>query len=248
MSVNTTPSLVTVGDRTASEPRILADLLAGSGVALAAGCTVAGAVAAEILTPALPRARRTEYRWHAERAVGPDDTFTVESVVTRVAGNRIERYVRLLDDAGSVRESGTETWLLDSPEDAAPTPELDFCTAEWGAALRDSLESDRDFTSSLSTWDGTIGLRCGDRELHLRIYKGRIVDVTRRTPHGATFTFVAPAHTWVDLVLSDGNDFMRRAISGEFSSTGDGYEYLRLTKPLNTIITHARALARKARS
>ncbi len=72
--------------------------------------------------------------------------------------------------------------------------------------------------------------------------------MTRRVPHGATFTFVAPAHTWVDLVLSDTDDFMRRAISGEFSSSGDGYEYLRLTKPLNTIIAHARLIARKANS
>ena len=167
-------------------------------------------------------------------------------MITRVSGRTARRFIRLVDATGAVRESGTETWTFD--DDKPTVAELDFCTPAWGALLAESLSEDREFTSSLSTWDGTIGLRSGEIELHLRVYKGRIVDVTRRTPHGATFTFVASDQAWADLVLSEENDFMRRAIRGEFSSTGDGYEYLRLTKPLNTIIGHARALARKARS
>ncbi len=49
-------------------------------------------------------------------------------------------------------------------------------------------------------------------------------------------------------MLSDTDDFMRRALRGEFSSAGNGYEYLRLTKPLHAIIMNARAMAREVHS
>lgn len=236
---------VIVGERTVSEPATVSDVLSGAGVVVPSGSLTSGALAAELLVPPLG-GNRSRVVWSADAPVPHDAVVVADSVITRVAGRTVQRYVRLLDESGSVRESGTETWTFGS--DLPTVPELDFCTSGWGALLADSLSVDPEFTSSLSTWDGTIGLRSGETELHLRIYKGRIVDVTRRTPHGATFTFVAPDHAWVDLVSSEENDFMRRAIRGEFSSTGDGYEYLRLTKPLNTIIGHARALARKARS
>ncbi|MFF3181592.1 hotdog fold domain-containing protein [Rhodococcus pyridinivorans] len=246
MSAHTVIRPLTVGDRTASEPCTVADVLTASGTVAPANSPVLGALAVASLVPSVPGGVPSGFDWNAHDPVSASDVVSADTVITRVSGRTARRYVRLVDQAGTVRESGTETWTFD---DEQPTvPELDFCTPAWGALLAESLSEDRDFTSSLSTWDGTIGLRSGEIELHLRIYKGRIVDVTRRTPHGATFTFVASDHAWTDLVLSEENDFMRRAIRGEFSSTGDGYEYLRLTKPLNTIIGHARALARKARS
>jgi hypothetical protein len=248
MSTEATRELVAVGNRTATRPQVVAETLTAAGVSLPARSALIGAATADVTAPAVPGARRIGTRWNAEQFVESTESVSVETVITRITGDRVERHVALRDANGALRESGTETWCLDDRADAPVAPELDFCSVEWGNLLSDSLEGDRGFTSSLSTWDGTIGLRCGDRELHLRMYKGDIVDVSRRTPHGATFTFVAPAHTWVDLVLSDTDDFMRRAISGEFSSTGDGYEYLRLTKPLNTIIAHARLIARKANS
>ncbi|OLL19548.1 MULTISPECIES: hypothetical protein [unclassified Rhodococcus (in: high G+C Gram-positive bacteria)] len=242
--MSTTLNTLRVGDRTAGSGRMAADLLAESGIVLPTGTFALGTVAAELLTPPVPAAHRTGLRWTAITPVTAVDRIRSEAVVTRVEGTTAERFVRVLDAAGAVREEGTETWRLATPSE--PVPALDFCTPAWGELLRDHLEADPAFGSALATWDGTVGLRCGDRELHLRIYRGRIVDVTRRTPHGATFTFVAPDHTWVDLILGAHDDFMRRAIGGEFSSTGDGYEYLRLTKPLNLIIGHARAVARKA--
>ncbi|TCN45105.1 hypothetical protein EV641_1248 [Rhodococcus sp. SMB37] len=248
MSTNAARGLVAVGSRTATPLQVVADALAAAGVVLPAGSALAGAAVAAATVPAVPGACRIGSRWNAEGFVEQNESVSVGTVITRITGDRVERHVSLRGIDGVLRESGTEIWRLDDPAAVLPTPELDFCSVEWGNLLSDSLEDDRGFTSSLSTWDGTIGLRCGDRELHLRIYKGTVVDVTRRVPHGATFTFVAPAHTWVDLVLSDTDDFMRRAISGEFSSSGDGYEYLRLTKPLNTIIAHARLIARKANS
>ncbi|MCK8672475.1 hypothetical protein M1M07_15340 [Rhodococcus sp. HM1] len=243
----TTSDLVTVGDRIAGAARELAPLLAEAGIALPGGSALAGAIAAELLTPPIPGATRTGITWSTSRPVTHDDTVHADVLVTRVADGIVDRYVRLVDDTGTVREYGTETWRLDDPTAAPARQELDFCTAAWGELLRARLDEDAEFASSLSSWDGTIGLRCDDRELHLRIYKGRIVDVTRRTPHGATFTFVAPAHLWAEVVLAERDDFMRRAIGGEFSSSGDGYEYLRLTKPLNIVIAHARALAQEVR-
>ena len=242
-----TSDRITVGDRAAGTARALAPLLAEAGLALPGGSVLAGAFAAELLTPSVPGAVRTGLTWSTTCPVARNDTVHTDVLVTRVAAGTVDRYVRLLDDTGTVREHGTETWRFEDPAAAPAQPALDFCTAEWGELLRARLDEDRDFASSLSSWDGTIGLRCDDRELHLRIYKGRIVDVTRRTPHGATFTFVAPAHLWTEVVLAGRDEFMRRAIAGEFSSTGNGYEYLRLTKPLNIVIAHARALAQEVR-
>lgn len=241
----TTSDRITVGDRITGAERALAPLLAEAGIALPGGSALAGALAAELLTAPVAGGTRTGITWSATRPVTHDDTVHADVLITRVADGTVDRYVRLLDDTGTVREYGTETWRLDDPVVAQVQPALDFCTVAWGELLRARLDQDSAFGSSLSSWDGTIGLRCDDREVHLRIYKGRIVDVTRRTPHGATFTFVAPAHLWAEVVLADRDDFMRRAIAGEFSSTGDGYEYLRLTKPLNIVIAHARALAQE---
>lgn len=243
----TTSDRITVGDRTTGAERVLAPLLTETGIALPAGSVLAGALAAELLTAPVDGGTRTGTTWCATRPVAHDDTVRADVLITRVADGIVERFVRLLDDAGTVREYGTETWRLDDPSVARAQPALDFCTVAWGELLRARLDRDPAFVSSLSSWDGTIGLRCDDREVHLRIYKGRIVDVTRRTPHGATFTFVAPAHLWAEVVLAERDDFMRRAIGGEFSSTGDGYEYLRLTKPLHIVIAHARALAQEVR-
>jgi len=246
MSAHTVTRPLAVGDRTVSEPRAVADVLTDAGAVAPANSPVLGALAVASLVTPVPGGVPSGFAWNAHDPVSASDVVSADTVITRVSGRTARRYVRLVDATGTVRESGTETWTFDDEQPSAP--ELDFCTPAWGALLAESLSDDREFTSSLSTWDGTIGLLSGETELHLRLYKGRIVDVTRRTPHGATFTFFARDHAWADLVLSVEDDFMRRAIRGEFSSTGDGYEYLRLTKPLNTIIGHARALARKARS
>lgn len=257
MSTLTSRRQLAVGDRAVSGPaRPLADVLADAGVTLPTGSPLLGPAAAELLTPAIDAATRVGLQWSSPAALGPDAAVRAESLITRVqqsgSGAAVHRHIRLLDEADAVRAEGTETWRLADASAARADAATDFCSPRWGELLSGCLTEDPDFESSLSTWDGTIGLRCVDggpadaRELHLRIYRGQIIDVTRRVPHGATFTFVAPAHTWVELMLGERNDFMRRAISGEFSSTGDGYEYLRLTKPLNLIIAHGRAIAKEA--
>ncbi|MFE7421991.1 hypothetical protein [Rhodococcus sp. NPDC057529] len=256
MSILTPQRRITVGDRTQGPGRRVSDLIAESGITLPAAMVptpaITGIVVAGLLAPQPDGATRTALQWSTITPIGAADVVHADTVVTRVQasgdGAVVDRRVSLVDEAGRVREEGDETWSVPSPLTAEADARTDFCTPEWGQLLRESLTADPTFASSLSTWDGTIGLCCVDgsgrsREVHVRIYRGRIIDVTRRVPAGATFTLRIPAPTWVDLVFDDRNDFMRRAISGGFSSSGDGYEYIRLTKPLNTIIAHARAIA-----
>ncbi|MDT2005925.1 hypothetical protein FXW78_16375 [Rhodococcus opacus] len=242
-----------VGDRSVSDARRVSELGLSLPETSLTGIVVAGLLAPQLTTGAT----RTGLQWNSQTAVKVDDVVHVESVVTRVEqstdGTVVDRHVRLVDDGGSIREQGIETWRLPESSDTRFDSAVDFCTPAWGELVRESLSADLAFASSLSTWDGTVGLRCTDasglaREVHLRIYRGRIIDVARRVPGGATFTLVAPAETWVDLMFAEHNDFMRRAIRGEFSSSGDGYEYLRLTKPLDIIIAHARTAAREWQS
>jgi hypothetical protein len=242
-----------VGHRTTSGPaRPVTEILAQAGVAMPARSPLLGNAVAEALTPALGRdSARVELQWAEPAAPHPGTAVRAESLITRVQSTdtaTVQRRIALLDDAGTLRAEGTEIWRLPNTATVHVDAATDFCTPQWGELLRESLATEPDFASALATWDGTIGLRCVDcgpsaRELHLRIYRGQIIDVTRRALGGATFTFVAAAHTWSDLMLAERNDFMRRAISGEFASSGNGYEYLRLTKPLNLIIARGRAIA-----
>ncbi|AZZ80868.1 hypothetical protein C5O27_07140 [Gordonia alkanivorans] len=235
-----------VGVRTSTRTRLVADVLDRHGLRIPSRSQSFGMVVAEYLTDAVPCAERVAITWSATAPIAESDHVHATTVVTRVGADGIDREVRLVDDAGRVRESGTETWRTEASPESVPS--LDFCSVEWGELLRARLHRDAAFTSSVSTWDGTVGLRCGEREVHLRIYQGQVIDVTRRAPLGATFTFETSPATWVDLLLSDSDDFMRRALRGEFSSAGNGYEYLRLTKPLHAIIQNARALAREVHS
>ncbi|WP_072801534.1 hypothetical protein [Rhodococcoides yunnanense] len=254
-----THTAVHVGDRSASGSLRVGDLLLRSGVDPVVSQTIgtAGLVFAGLSSTPVSGGERTGMEWKRIDAVEPGDSARVYTVVTRVAvldrGTELDRHVRVVDSLGNIREEGTETWSVPTTTAIRVDAGTDFCTGPWADALVESLARESEFADSLSTWDGTIGLRCTDgssrsREIHLRIYRGRIIDVTRRTPHGATFVFTASARAWIDLVTAERNDFMRRAIRGEFDSSGDGYEYLRLTKPLGIIVEHARTIAKGTRA
>lgn len=253
----TTDTAVAVGDRITSNVFNIGDLLRQNDLSVESSVRTgtAGLVFATLsTTPPVCDAVRTSVDWATVDAVGTDDSGSVETVVTRILQRdyaiEIDRYLRIRDSHGTVREEGTETWSAPWTTAVRSSAGTGFCTKRWADVLAESLARDRTFEESLATWDGTIGLRCTDgsgraREVHLRIYRGRIIDVARRTPLGATFTFTASAVHWIDLVTTERNEFMRRAIRGEFSTSGDGYEYLRLTKPLGTIIEHARTIAKE---
>ncbi|MDP9462061.1 MAG: hypothetical protein M3Q22_17995 [Actinomycetota bacterium] len=118
-------------------------------------------------------------------------------------------------------------------------------TLPWGRALADRLAEQPDFRSATATWDGAIGLRSDDDQVQLRVYRGQIIEVAHRTPHGATFSVEATGHAWTDLLTGPSNDYFRRAMSSDdFRVTGNAYEYLRMTKALMTVMDAARSLAK----
>ncbi|MGC9666158.1 MaoC/PaaZ C-terminal domain-containing protein [Planosporangium sp. 12N6] len=189
----------------------------------------------------------TDWRYLAPVTVG--DTLRFRMTITRCrrtsSGSEgvVNRHVVLLNQRDEPVQEGS-TAMLVRARDTGPDPVWSaFGTAPWADALVERLAADVRFTSATSSWDGTVGLRCGDAEIHLRVYRGAVIEVTRRAPHGATFTLAASELTWTELVTGPVNDFMRRAMRGQFQVTGSGYEYLRLTKVLHVIVDNARALA-----
>lgn len=232
-----------VGDEAMTPLQSGRDMLAASGWCVSGAIRSVGRLLAETSPAPSSKGRLLTIQWEVRDSVALDDMVRVKSVITRVYGKCVERYVQLLDGDDLIREVGSEIWMV--PGDVDANPAVDFCSPAWGELMRTRLDADTAFARSLATWDGTIGLRCGEREIHIRVYRGKVIDVSRRSPRGATFTFVAPSHTWVELTFGVHDDFMRRAIKGEFCSTGDGYEYLRLTKPLGMIMGHARDIVRE---
>lgn len=193
-----------------------------------------------------PPGEVTGAQWRRHGGLRAGDTPRCEVTTTRCARSGeaalVTAHVALR--TSTLVEEGSLTVAVPARTTDPVRPGRAFGTLGWAEALADRLGADQAFTAATATWDGTLGLRCGDAEVHLRIYRGRIVDVTRRTPHGATFTVGASELTWTDLVTGPDGDFLRAAMRGAFEVTGSGYEYLRLTKVLDLVVGHARALAR----
>lgn len=191
----------------------------------------------------------TNWRYLVPIQVG--DVLRSEMTVTRcrrtAEGDRgvVNRHVILVNQRDERVQEGTAAVLVRARNS---DPDSDsvcraFGTTGWAKAFAELLEQDERFTSAISSWDGTIGLRCGDDEVHLRLYRGRVIEVTRRAPHGATFTLDADELVWTELITGARNDFMQRVMRGQFKVTGSGYEYLRLTKVLHVVVDNARKLA-----
>lgn len=187
----------------------------------------------------------THWRYRGPVRVG--DVLHLEVTIVRChrtsRGDRgvVTRHMRLVTDAGDTVQEGTTTALL-AARGGGPDPVgRAFGTVAWAEALAARL--DDAFAADLATWDGTVGLRAGDDEVHLRLYRGRVLEVVSRTPRGATFVLGADAATWLELVEAPDNTFMRLAMAGRFTVTGDGYEYLRLTGALHRLVDAAREIA-----
>lgn len=187
------------------------------------------------------------WRFHHPIVVG--DEITLTTTIVRLTASKdslagtLTRYNELSNAAGTVVQSGTARTLVQAGRSTARRTNRDVGTPAWARALTDALQRSEAFTSAVASWDGTIGLRGSEDEIHLRVYRGRIIEVTSRAPHGATFTFGAPDHIWADVLTAADGQFERRLLSGQFESTGDQYEYLRLTKALEIIVDTARAIA-----
>ena len=188
--------------------------------------------------------------WTYHRPIMVGDQLTLDILVVRLQADRdgdrgrVTRYNELCNADGAVVQSGTATAMVRAGGGARSTAR-DVGTAPWGRALADALGKKASFVSAVASWDGTIGVRGGDHEIHLRIYRGRIIDVTPRAPHGATFTFAASDQVWADLLTAPVSRFGARLMTGEFQASGDPYEYLRLTKALEILVDTAHEIARR---
>jgi hypothetical protein len=121
----------------------------------------------------------------------------------------------------------------------------DVASVEWGKRLADRLAADDGFVSSVSTFDGTIGIVSGDEQVRFRIYRGRIIETARKSLDGATFDITADERTWVELLLGEYDDYVRFAARGRFRILGSGFQYLRMTRTVRLMVAAARAMARE---
>jgi acyl dehydratase len=215
----------------------------GLGAAVAAGLWVRTGAVSESVVAGLGE----EWRWLAP--IRPGDALSLTATIVRCEARPdrqagiITRYNELTNADGVVVQAGQARTLVAASAGTEHDPRADIGTLAWGRLLAPALEADARFRSAVAEWDGTLGVRGGDHEVHLRIYRGRVIEVTRRAPHGATFTFGASDRTWADILTAPEARFGVRLMSGEFEVTGDPYEYLRLTKALSFLVDAVRSVA-----
>ncbi|MFF5987633.1 hotdog family protein [Prauserella flavalba] len=186
--------------------------------------------------------------WHYRAPIRAGSTLRFEQTVTRcrrtTGGENgiVTRHGVLVDEHGRTVRDGSVTVLVPARAEGPDPAGRAFCTPAWAGALAARLGEDDRFTSATGNWDGTIGLRCGDDEVQLRVYRGAVIQAAERTPHGATFTLGASERTWTELLTGPGDD-LAQTVPGPFDVRGDGEEYLRLTRAIALLIEHARELA-----
>lgn len=184
------------------------------------------------------------------RYLGPimvGDVLSFEMTITRCRrsgkGDRgvVGRHVRIRNAGGTTVQEGT-TAMLVRARGSEPMPAREFFTPGWTKLVGGSLAGDDTFRRATATWDGAFALACGDDEAHFRIYKGQVLEAGARPPNGPAFTLVADEVVWTKLFTADTDDFMQRAMQGQFAVRGSAYEYLRLTKALAATVSAARSL------
>lgn len=187
--------------------------------------------------------------WRYRKPIRVGDVLRLELTVVRCRRARrpdrgvVTRHMALVNPAGETVQEGTTAALVEARGTGPDPAGRDFGTMAWGQAMAERLGESGEFQAALASWDGTIGLRAGADEVQLRVYRGAVIEVSPRAALGATFVLEADELTWLRTVTAPGNDFTRRCLRGEFAVRGNGYEYLRLTKPLNLLVDAARALA-----
>jgi acyl dehydratase/putative sterol carrier protein len=190
-------------------------------------------------------------RWDYRLPIHVGDTISCEITITRKRLSKtpgrgiLHRDVRLVNQDGEVVQTGTSAALAATRGHEDLPAALQFGTPAWGEALVPALEDEPGFTAAVATYDGSIGLAAGDQEVHFRIYRGKIIEASRRSLRGADFVLSAEENTWTEMLLGPENDFMKRAMPGQFSVRGNGAEYLRMTKVLALMVDAARRIAKK---
>lgn len=177
--------------------------------------------------------------WTYRRPVVAGSTLRFAMTITRRhrtrAGDRgvLNRAIDLYDEDGLIG-TGTSAALVRC-RDAEPAKgehAADPCSPAWTARLADRLNDNPAFADSAASFDGVIGLACGDVRTQLKIYRGRVIDHGRWTPDGPDFTLGGDERAWAELATAPANDYLRRVMTGRFAAGGDGYTYQRLTKSL----------------
>jgi hypothetical protein len=203
--------------------------------------------AAELLRPT-GEARLVAVRGAESGSAGPVHRVEATPVRARMEaeGLRLHHAVRLADEHDATVGEATLVWSAPGVTAAPPAAVADIGTVAWGAALAEALGRDKEFGSSVSTFDGTIGMAAGEDRVAFRIYRGAIIETARKSLDGNTFELTADELTWVRLLLGEHDDYVRLAARGRFRVLGSGFQYLRMTRTVRLMVSAARALARDA--
>lgn len=194
--------------------------------------------------------------WRFVAPLFVDDQVDLSVLVTRCRRTSegetgvVNRYMRLVNQDGKVVQEGTSAMLVRArgPRGEAEDrtrARRDFCTLGWGRLLAQRLQADESFANATGTFDGTIGLQADDETVYLKTYLGRVIDVTRRPQLPPDFVIQASEAAWVQFSLGERNDYIARAMHGEFTTLGSNFQYLRLTRAVLALMDSVRALARE---
>lgn len=193
----------------------------------------------------------------AAEAVGVELRLSAAAAPTRLDAVLVRREARaggsvllhqaltLSDASGSSVGEGRVSWRAGvelPPAVAEAWRRCDPGTQAWGRALGARLEQHPGFADMSRTFDGTIGIAAEEREVQLRLYRGRILEVAPKTLEGATITVAASDLAWTRFLLSARDDFVRRTSEGEFNCRGSSFQYLRMFKTVVTIAVEAKRL------
>ena len=194
-----------------------------------------------------------DMNWTFLQELTPGDEISFRMTIISKSRSRsntkgtLGRDIEVTNDAGEVIQRGTSTVLVEARtdgegEDLVPWA---YCTVPWAERLAELLAGNPTFTQATATWDGAIGLASDRSEVILRVYRGQIIHVGTRVPHGPTFTFKANDQTWTQMLGAATNEYMVRAMKGQFDVGGNAYEDVRLTKTVMSIIESARQLIKE---
>lgn len=227
-----------------SPPPAAPSLLAAADTAAAAlGTEIAGLVGAARAT--LVSADLDVIRT-SDRAAAVRSALVTAVVPERGAGLRTEITVELGDEESVTARLRLALSTADAADEAAAGAASGLLcpgSSGWNTELEARLREDESFARLIETYDGTIGASIGGRPVHIRCYRGQVLEVVTRSVRGADFVLDIPGEVFIDLMSTGDNTFMESAMLGKMRSTGSGYEYLRMTTALVRIIDHARAIA-----
>lgn len=190
--------------------------------------------------------------WQFHRPIVVGDELRSTMTITRCRRSRtrqagvLGRHFSLMNQDGAVVQDGTSSLMVQARAHSSGTDasvRTDFCSVDWAESLEPLLLANDGFAEAVSSFDGAIGLGCGRELVQLRLYRGKVLEATRVTPTGPTFTLTGTELAWTNLARAERNDFIARTSRGEFGVSGNVYEYLRLTKAVVCLWDSVRKLA-----